>query len=287
MDFSERLRYMAVYVPIAHVSVFPGRCAVVRRVRSRQLIKDHVRGDRKMIKELTAKSRKLLAFTVTATSSEFDSILTLTYGRDYPVDGKVVKKHLNAFLTWLRRYGCQSYAWFLEFQKRGAPHIHILTDIPEVMLRDRINMAYAWLTAQGFDLSGVVASRILPNGQKVYGSTPWRQQDIDNMLKVAIHPRSWENVRSPAGAKHYCLKYAMKPYQKQVPPIYQNVGRFWGVSQKVRDNIKPLEEWDLNEETLRDLLKTAGSWYAEKPFIPKYLVGDFDVAKLDVNRDVT
>lgn len=275
---------MACYVPIARIVRYHGNSAVVHRVRSHSLTRPHIRGDRKMIKELTAKSRKLLAFTVTATTSEFNSIITLTYGSDFPIDGKAVKSQLNSFLVWLRRYGCESYVWFLEFQARGAPHIHILTDIPEIELRDRMNLAIAWLGAQGYDLSKTVPVQTLPDGQRVFRSTPHRLKQINDMLKVAIHPKTWEDVREPAGAKHYCLKYAMKTYQKEVPTFYQNVGRFWGVSTLVRDNIRPLEQWDLNEETLRDLLKVAGSWYAEKPFIPKYLIGDFDVTKLDFSQ---
>ena len=37
---------------------------------------------------------------------------------------KEVKKHLNAFLMWLRRRG-YVYFWCLEFQQRGAPHFHL------------------------------------------------------------------------------------------------------------------------------------------------------------------
>lgn len=52
--------------------------------------------------------------------------VTLTYGRKYP-SARVSKKHLKAFLERFRRLAPDSCGfWRLEFQKRGAPHFHLL-----------------------------------------------------------------------------------------------------------------------------------------------------------------
>src|SRR5208282_5271460 len=56
---------------------------------------------------------------------EWVGMVTLTYPGDYSADGKAVKKQLNSFLQYLRRLHV-SYCWVLEFQRRGAPHFHIL-----------------------------------------------------------------------------------------------------------------------------------------------------------------
>lgn len=52
--------------------------------------------------------------------------ITLTYPQEFP-DAKTAKKHLRAFMERIRRR-CEtaSGVWRLEFQKRGAPHFHIL-----------------------------------------------------------------------------------------------------------------------------------------------------------------
>jgi len=54
--------------------------------------------------------------------------LTLTYHRSQPT-GEDVKRHLHAFVQRLRRKWSGSkwsLVWRLEYQKRGAPHLHFL-----------------------------------------------------------------------------------------------------------------------------------------------------------------
>lgn len=53
-------------------------------------------------------------------------LITLTYPKYYP-DTKTAKKHLRAFLERLRRMCPKSSAMVrLEYQKRGAPHFHLI-----------------------------------------------------------------------------------------------------------------------------------------------------------------
>lgn len=56
------------------------------------------------------------------------SFVTLTYPGAYTSDWTIWKRDLDVFLRWLKRnvseaVGC---VWRVEFQKRGAPHFHIL-----------------------------------------------------------------------------------------------------------------------------------------------------------------
>ncbi|GAH86880.1 unnamed protein product, partial [marine sediment metagenome] len=58
-------------------------------------------------------------------------MVTLTYPAVFPKNGKVVKKHLNVMLKWLKyRLPAKNYLWFFEWQRRGAPHVHILLEAP-------------------------------------------------------------------------------------------------------------------------------------------------------------
>jgi len=164
---------------------------------------------REVITEFSKESRQRLAFVASNTGATFTTMVTLTYPQEWPTDGTRVKQHLHTFLqTWRNKYS-RTYLWFLEFQKRGAPHVHILS---------------------GYALPGRQDDR-----QQVYQDVAdaWFQiVDSGDPLHLAAGTRV-ERVRKPDGAKHYAVKYALKMYQKQVPAEYQSVGRFWGCSKDV------------------------------------------------------
>jgi len=135
-------------------------------------------------------------------------MVTLTYPREFPNDGKDVKRNLNAFLVALRRKVKDlEYLWFLEFQKRGAPHIHLLIRGLRVSRQNQ-----AWTSQTWYRLCATGDDRHLRAGTRL------------------------ERIRKPDGARHYAVKYAFKMRQKVVPESYRNVGRFWGHSK----NVKPV-----------------------------------------------
>ncbi len=203
----------------------------------------------KPIVKLSKKSLARLAFTVLNTDINFMTMQTLTYPLVFPGDGTEVKKHLNALLTYQRRHiGKMSYLWFLEFQKRGAPHLHIMTTYPEPTEAQRKHFATIWAGIIAFDIE---------DQQKVY--------------KVHAHKKSWEKIRSKHGAAGYVLKYALKPYQKTVPEEYRNVGRFWGCSRDVCPKEKtshPASE-RLVRKFLLDMGNEVGNWEVIPRFIFK------------------
>ena len=174
-----------------------------------------LRGD---IKTLSMRSRLKLHETVRNSECEWASMAVLTYPKEFPLDGKVVKRHLHAFIQALRRrYGSRvAYLWFLEFQRRGAPHIHFLFD--EVAQIDR-----AWFAATWF--------RIVGSGDERH-------------LRVHQHEKQWTKIRSPEGAANYVSKYAYKPHQKMVPAEFGNVGRFWGCAYHVKPVVYGRESCD-------------------------------------------
>lgn len=183
---------------------------------------------RGVIKYLSQKSRNKLALVVTETQVRFRSILTLTWPKVYPRDGREVKKLLNRVLNWIRRNLECEYLWFLEFQARGAPHIHILL---ETEVRKREKLANYW-------------SRVVTDDES----------ERRKVRRVHSHSRQWQNVQKPDGARRYATKYATKTEQKTVPLSYQNVGRFWGASRTVTESIPEPQTLRCTEWSLRMLL---------------------------------
>lgn len=176
------------------------------------------------------KSRKRLAFVANNTRVVFRTMVTLTYPKEYPTDGKTVKTHLNAFLVWCRRrLDSPSYLWFLEFQKRGAPHIHLLFDAPLPTHKDE--------RVQLFNDVSQAWYRIVDSGDFYHLQAGTR----------------CERIRKPDGAARYCLKYCYKMEQKCVPSEYRNVGRFWGCSRDVPP--KEPRVIPMDEPTVRGILK--------------------------------
>ena len=140
----------------------------------------------------------------------YKAMLTLTYPEKFTNDGKRVKEHRKLMVKWLLRHGVNGLSWFLEFQKRGAPHFHIyLTNYP---------------------VGGVEA--VSKHWFKVVGSGDEKHLQW-HLGKLSGRP-CLEMFRNAHAASAYATKYATKQEQKEVPEDYQNVGRFWGCSGGVR-----------------------------------------------------
>lgn len=126
--------------------------------------------------------------------------------------GRLFKDHLRAFRERLTRYFKKhdvhafSALWFLEFQARGAPHVHfILFDVdmtPELRKKLRGWLGRAW-------------SSIVGNPSK-------HEQDKHRRAGTQI-------ARMKKSHFGYAAKYASKAEQKEVPEEFNDVGRFWGV----------------------------------------------------------
>jgi hypothetical protein len=117
-----------------------------------------------------------------------------------------------------RRFKGLLYLWFLEFQERGAPHIHILLtlELPKDKRYKRI--VRGWLALRWYEIVG--------------------SEDVKHLLAGT----SWERVRCKDGLRHYAVKYASKTRQKEVPLGFQDVGRFWGHSKALTCNPISVEE---------------------------------------------
>jgi hypothetical protein len=139
--------------------------------------------------------------------------VTLTYGKDYP-DPKATKAHLKAWWRRISKKHPDYWAvWKLEFQKRGAPHYHLLV----------------------YSIKG--QPRICKDFLK---ESWWKATGTPN-LRTEI-----KKLRSHRGGVWYATKYLAKTevYQPASPPKntegteqgalsdVPGPGRFWGIMSK-------------------------------------------------------
>jgi hypothetical protein len=175
-------------------------------------------GLRGACREFSQRSRMNLQEAVRNTEATWSSMACLSYPVEFPADGRLVKKHLRAFLEAAkRRYGSGlDYLWFLEFQTRGAPHIHVLWGKDVAVDRE-------WFASTWF--------RIVGSGRPEH-------------YRVHRHKDQWQEVYSADGCERYVAKYAHKTFQKVVPEGFENVGRFWGHPLHVKPKVYAVAHMD-------------------------------------------
>lgn len=244
--------------PIVRLKKYRNGLEIIREGKTE--IAKNSGGKRGKVKILSSQSLKRLAFTVITSQVEFRSIITLTYGAIHPLNGSISKGHLSTFLGEMRRiFGLFSYCWFLEFQKRGVPHYHILTDLEEPSTEQREAMAYTWVHAQ--------TEMLYFHGNFTKSR---REEESNKVFKVHSHKKAWEKIRKADGAKFYVVKYASKKEQKRVPPKYSDTGRFWATSRDVPS--KDFQEVDVTEEELRSYLASKGLCVTNQLILPKLII---------------
>lgn len=127
-------------------------------------------------------------------------MLTLTYPKVYPDDPTVYKRHLDAFHTaFVREWGKVAVLWKLEFQKRGAPHFHLMP-----FFKDGTGGTFAF---------------------RQWGKRTWYRIVNSGDEKHLDQGAQVERMRSPRMAMAYFGKYVAKV----VDDVEQNVGRWWGI----------------------------------------------------------
>jgi hypothetical protein len=140
-------------------------------------------------------------------------------------------RFLDALRRRLRRGGLQgSWLWFLEFQRRGAPHIHLLLDLGVDRLPDEEYQDWVrWVESEWSRALGVPAP---------YATRIERLKEADF---------------------RYARKYATKPQQKQFP-FPARWGRSWDTAGEWRLLLRagrrePASSWDLPPEEAYHLLR--------------------------------
>lgn len=224
---------------------------------------------RKKITRFTSRSWTQLMFVIRNTHVVFYSMITLTYPKDFPSDGRLVKKHLHNFRSSLTRRYSPSYFWFLEFQKRGAPHYHMFTTINLKELpggvvsfprtrKSKDGTEYKTWHSWNKEFQGWVSQTWNRIVFKTKGWSP-APDDFDKHLRVGS---GTEILMFPNAAARYAAKHFAKPEQKEVPKGFEDVGRFWGCSRDV-SQVQPLAVYETDSANLDDLL-SQHNWIGEK-----------------------
>ena len=107
-------------------------------------------GKRKEIFEFTRESRKRMIEELHKVKFESTLFVTLTYPDEFPRDWERYKKHLRAFRSRVeRRFGKVRAFWRLEYQKRGAPHYHLLYFDPPFIPKEWVSRAWYEIVKSG------------------------------------------------------------------------------------------------------------------------------------------
>lgn len=196
---------------------------------------------------LTAHGHKPQAMLTLTAPANWERVYICTEDGEPLGGGRLLKLHLEKFRKRLDRFlsaanvGRWSALWFLEFQRRGAPHVHLLLygcKVPPQLLRS----LRSWC--------GPAWSEIVGNPS-------------DHEKRK--HERAGTRVEFMK-AEHfgYAVKYANKTEQKEVPTYFRDVGRFWGCwNYEARP---PLAlEFDYNPAESGDVVALVGAALASLP----------------------
>lgn len=211
-----------------------GDQAVVSSTRRRSTENEQRRAGG-VITEWSRKSRSAMCrtfaeldYTPLVESGRVPAMITLTYPGDWEVvapDGASVKRHM---VLWRKRFQREygepaRYIWKLEFQRRGAPHIHLWMAPP--MSPGRSGRSFSqWLSETW--------------AQVVDHPDP-EQKARHRLAGTAIDVRNGLRACDPKRLAIYFTKHSSpnlhgdKEYQHIVPETWRQPGRgpgrFWGV----------------------------------------------------------
>ena len=204
----------------------------------------------RVIEEWSRKSRS----NMTRALSELDyapmfadgqvpAMVTLTYpGRwaDVAPSGKAVKEHVRTLMKrWGRRWGAEPvYLWKLEFQRRGAPHLHLFIKPPEDARSigggkfQSDWLAATWAEVVGAEWCGTPCWERRADGRR----RPCCERGRHRLAGTGIDVKEGARCKDPKRLAVYFKKHGGaaggKEYQHQVPMLWRTPttgpGRFWG-----------------------------------------------------------
>jgi len=169
-------------------------------------------GQRGQVKGFSRQSQK--RFRDLGNSIDLDSItprcvlnITHTYPGAFPMNKAQWRRHLNCLCKrWKRRWGPCAVIWKLEFQRRGAPHWHLVAFANHTMA-GALPAFCQWLQETWHAICGAGDPDHLRWGTKVTACL--RRSDVDRELR-------------------YLAKNDSKPKEKEVV----DTGRQWGAWHK-------------------------------------------------------
>lgn len=191
-------------------------------------------GRKQAITEWSAKSRA----NMTRTIAQLDhgpmydegwepALVTLTYPKDWVrvcPNGRVAKRQLKAFRSAVqRRYGRTVGMWKLEFQRRGAPHFHILLSLPAAKGPGERRAMFDWFGETWARIVGATGGDRAKHARAGVGIDWAEAARMRDPQRIAVY-----------FSKHNAPGRSNKEYQHRVPRAFleaegEGPGRWWGV----------------------------------------------------------
>jgi hypothetical protein len=179
------------------------------------------------------------------------SMLTLTLPSDWlavAADGRAWKAAYRRFVErWRAQFGWWQCVWKQEFQDRGAPHMHIMTRVPNQDWRSsRRDGDYpegetfrGWLSGVWAECVGADDTVCHRCGEGVACDCPMRDTERFRHVLAGTNVDFGFRGSDPKRIAVYFLKHSSKTadgkeYQHHVPVEWQDAdqgpGRFWGIA---------------------------------------------------------
>jgi len=182
------------------------------------------------IKGFSNRSRKRLFEMFNRLEIKAFLFITLTYGQEFP-DGNASKRDLKVFIQRLKRkYPQAAGVWRIEFQKRGAPHFHLL--ITNVGYIPKADILRAW------------EDTIAPQHRNQKGATFTRVELVRTRRKAISYVGKYVGKRAERVEKGNGFNTV--PYQTAV-------GKHWGIIGK--EYLPYAEETTVEIEVSRETYK--------------------------------
>lgn len=195
------------------------------------------------------------------------AMVTLTYPNEWEKlvpTGKDFKRHYQLFVKrWERKIGAFQGIWKMEFQRRGAPHMHMLLKVPAMV---KGQMFEQWLSRTWADIVGA--------SDDIDGMDRRGEPSSEYTRHLAAGTGvdfSGDKFSDPRRISLYFLGHSAKStdgkeYQHIVPQQWQRPqagpGRFWGIIGLGRATVEvdlTLKEFVTVRRCLRHALK-ARNW---------------------------
>jgi len=229
------LRMSSGKVQVSDISV-PDPYVLPKLLMSRTGVSGtRVKGNRKAITKFSDSSRRNLRarflstdFSAMIGRGSVIGMVTLTYPGDWEIVASS-RQHVQAHFTALMRkferdFGYHlAFMWKLEFQRRGAPHYHILMALPDQKSKSGQTF-HRWLAESW---AGIV-------------NHPNFDQYANHFLAgigIDVYGNGVNTLDLRKAASYFCahsLYKGKKEYQHEVPALWQqpgkSVGRFWAFS---------------------------------------------------------
>jgi len=180
------------------------------------------KGKRGIVKGFSSASRRRLIKYLLSLEEPPKVFITLTYPSEWNKDPREWKRHLHNFRREFERYFPNGWAiWKLEFQKRGAPHFHLLADL-------RKNISFfclkIWLSYTWYRIVNSKDEKHLKAGTNI--------KFLDNKKEIRIYVSKYVNKED-----------SLKDNKGNDIPV----GRWWGKFGRLPNQWKLYYELDYPE----------------------------------------